>query len=502
MGVGKTFICIMHMLYAYSALRDRAALYLVVCPVSVFVTWEDEIVKHVLPEAKMQVLLAHGARKKKLLSTLRVSPPTRPTLLVTSYATLVNIVDEIKRLPLFSMYLDESSQVKNLDADRTKAAMRVAYGVPNLKRYCLSGTPSTSSPEGFYSQYEILGTGFSGSPDLVTHRKTYIKSLRFCRAMLPSGAVVHIQCWTKDGEKENAWMERWLSSHGPDGQNITYQQMGFHFAWRVRDHRTIRLLNFYPKDIGTKNLERLNRITQIHAYTLTKESVAPDLPEKSFTVRAVEMNAEQQKAYKDFITQNMAVLNNTNIRLNDKQSPHAKLIQIANGYLTDAEGQVHYLKKNPKLEDLLVIIEESGSQRGVIWSPWRPQIAQIVAFLKKHGIDCREIHGGVKPEQRREIMHEFQKPDGPRWLVANPEVAGIGLNMTWGTLAVIMASWYRPDTRLQLIDRIHRIGQKNAVTIIDLITKNTLERTILQSLKNDIDVEKVIIRMTDLTGAA
>ena len=99
-------------------------------------------------------------------------------------------------------------------------------------------------------------------------------------------------------------------------------------------------------------------------------------------------------------------------------------------------------------------------------------------------------------------MHEFQKPDGPRWLVANPEVAGIGLNMTWGTLAIIMASWYKPDTRLQLIDRMHRIGQKNAVTVIDLITKHTLENKILHSLRNNINVENIIIKMSHLEGAA
>lgn len=501
MGVGKTFICLMHMLYCFNRLQDRAALFLVVSPVSVFVTWEDEVKKHVARNAHMRVLLAHGAHKKKTLNQLRLAPPSRPSLLITSYATLPNIVDDIKRLPIFSMYLDESSQIKNLEANRTKAALRVAYGIPNLKRYCLSGTPSTSSPEGFYTQYELLGRGFSGSPDLLTHTKMYVKSLRFCRAQLPDGKVVNCQAWPREGENENAWMDRWLNANGPDGTNQTYKQMGFYFGWRATTPRVIRMLNFYHKPIDTQNLDRLNRITQLHAYTLKKEDVVKDLPEKTFTVRSVEMAPEQREAYNRFVKENIAVLDNKQIRFNDRQSPHAKLVQIANGYIVDDQKKVHYFQNNPKLADLLVIIEESGDQRGVIWSPWRPQIAQVVAFLKKNHIDCRQIHGDVTPDERRTIMHEFQKPDGPRWLVANPEVAGIGLNMTWGTLAIILASWYRPDTRLQLVDRMHRIGQKNAVTVMDLIAKNTLESKILSDLKQDIDTEKTIIRMNDLTGA-
>jgi len=44
------------------------------------------------------------------------------------------------------------------------------------------------------------------------------------------------------------------------------------------------------------------------------------------------------------------------------------------------------------------------------------------------------------------------------------------------------------EIRLQSEDRAHRIGQKNRVTYIDLVSPDTIDEKILQALRSKIDL--------------
>jgi len=47
---------------------------------------------------------------------------------------------------------------------------------------------------------------------------------------------------------------------------------------------------------------------------------------------------------------------------------------------------------------------------------------------------------------------------------------------------------YSLEHRLQSQDRVHRIGQRNPVTYIDLITEGSIDEKIVESLQNKIDL--------------
>ena len=53
---------------------------------------------------------------------------------------------------------------------------------------------------------------------------------------------------------------------------------------------------------------------------------------------------------------------------------------------------------------------------------------------------------------------------------------------------------YDLEVRLQSEDRAHRIGQKNTVTYIDLVTENTVEEKILKALREKIDIATLVMR--------
>ncbi len=62
------------------------------------------------------------------------------------------------------------------------------------------------------------------------------------------------------------------------------------------------------------------------------------------------------------------------------------------------------------------------------------------------------------------------------------------MNLTSVNTIIMFDHDYNPMVDLQAIDRAHRIGQKRVVTVYRLITKNTLEQTIMgiQKFKTNI----------------
>ena len=86
-------------------------------------------------------------------------------------------------------------------------------------------------------------------------------------------------------------------------------------------------------------------------------------------------------------------------------------------------------------------------------------------------------------------METFQQKDSRlRFFVGNPATAGYGLTLTEANLVVYYANDFNLETRIQSEDRAHRIGQKNNVTYIDLISEGTIDEKIVDALRNKIDI--------------
>ncbi|HAT66967.1 MAG TPA: hypothetical protein DCS66_20635, partial [Flavobacteriaceae bacterium] len=53
---------------------------------------------------------------------------------------------------------------------------------------------------------------------------------------------------------------------------------------------------------------------------------------------------------------------------------------------------------------------------------------------------------------------------------------------------IYYSNTYDLEKRIQSEDRVHRIGQTNKVTYIDLISEGTVDEKIVQSLRSKIDI--------------
>ena len=79
-------------------------------------------------------------------------------------------------------------------------------------------------------------------------------------------------------------------------------------------------------------------------------------------------------------------------------------------------------------------------------------------------------------------MERIQTDPQTRFLVGNPTTGGFGLTLTACTNVIYFSNNYNLEVRKHSEDRAHRMGQKNSVTYIDIVAKDTLDEAIMKSL--------------------
>ena len=78
-----------------------------------------------------------------------------------------------------------------------------------------------------------------------------------------------------------------------------------------------------------------------------------------------------------------------------------------------------------------------------------------------------------------DLVDKFNK-DNTNCFLITLKARGKGLNLTGADIAIHLDIWWNPQVKNQATDRTHRIGQKNKVTVIRLITKGTIEERIIE----------------------
>ena len=64
-------------------------------------------------------------------------------------------------------------------------------------------------------------------------------------------------------------------------------------------------------------------------------------------------------------------------------------------------------------------------------------------------------------------------------VIATSKAGGFGLNLTAASYIFLMDPWWNPAVERQAVDRAHRIGQENKLTVYRPIMKNSVEEKVL-----------------------
>ena len=104
------------------------------------------------------------------------------------------------------------------------------------------------------------------------------------------------------------------------------------------------------------------------------------------------------------------------------------------------------------------------------------------------------LDGSTKAEERGDLLALFNGESDYFLFLLSTRAGGLGLNLQQADTVIIFDSDWNPHQDLQAQDRAHRIGQKNEVRVLRLMTVNSVEEKILAAAEYKLNIDKKVIQ--------
>lgn len=257
-----------------------------------------------------------------------------------------------------------------------------------------------------------------------------------------------------------------------------------YFAFRAY-HCNIYTGAGFPIIKGYRYLDELKRKVNAVSYRVTKEECL-DLPEKMWTERAVILSPPEERIYHQMAKEMVAEIGEAEVYASTMLVKMLRLTQITSGFIMN-EGITTRIGDS-KLKVLEEILEELDGKKVVIWHHFKEEGAMIQELCQKLGRPYRQLIAKDDPVVRQMQVNEFQELSEPLVMIGSVAIGGMGITLTGANHCVYYSNTFSQSDRLQSQDRLHRIGQTNKVTYIDLVVPNTIDSYILKVLKNKAEI--------------
>lgn len=336
------------------------------------------------------------------------------------------MVDELKEIIFDHTVADECHRAQNRKAQQTRALKKIR----TERKTAMSGTPTTGAPHKFWS---ILN-------------------------------------WMYPSEFSSYWK---FYNHFVNYE-IQYPQ-GYH------------------KITGPKNVDELRAmIDPYYVRHLKQEQCCPhhpngvwDGPGKYYTTEWVELLPAQRKAYKDMARDMVAWVGeheDSPLVASVAVAQMMRLQQFAVAYAQVGSGNQIYLSEpSAKLDRVMELLADNPDEPVVIWSQFKQLIYLLEERCKKAKVsillytgDNRRMINGV--EERDRNVHTFAG-GGAQVFAGTISAGGVGvdgLQYASSTMMFMDRLWNEALNK-QAEDRLWRDGQKNAVQIIDIMARDTVD---------------------------
>jgi len=225
-----------------------------------------------------------------------------------------------------------------------------------------------------------------------------------------------------------------------------------------------------PYVYGTRHLNELRRKTESFIIYRTKKEVLPFLPDKYYQRIELEMPSDQRRLY-DQMAQELCILLDSGETLSSPSvlSTLTRLRQI------NLDPRIVGAASSSAKTEFLYELVESTDEKLVIFSCFEKYINFVSRYFTEIGIKHVTITGTTPPDKKVYLAEKFQNEDDIRLCLGTIKVAGEGIDLFASSTVILVDRWWNEPTNQQAIDRLHRIGQKEAVQVIYLICKNSMD---------------------------
>ncbi len=252
----------------------------------------------------------------------------------------------------------------------------------------------------------------------------------------------------------------------------------------------------------TKNLQYLRKKVAPFILRRMKVDVLDDLPPVSENVYHCQLTNVQKELYKSYAESARDELMKLVERDGfDKVQIHVlatltRLKQICCHPAIFAKEKAE-AGDSAKYEMLLELLQTliEGQHKTVIFSQYTRMLQIMRTDFEQRGIRFNYLDGSSK--NRLDIVNEFNNdPNIPVFLVSL-KAGGTGLNLVGADTVIHYDMWWNPAVENQATDRVHRIGQKESVSVYKLVTMGTIEEKIVEMQNRKKGIVKKIVSCDD-----
>jgi non-specific serine/threonine protein kinase len=218
----------------------------------------------------------------------------------------------------------------------------------------------------------------------------------------------------------------------------------------------------------------------------TDPKIVPDLPEKTEMRVYCGLTKPQARLYQEGVNALDKALQEPTGRDRMKRrglvlSFLMRFKQICN-HPSQVNGDgIYDPKASAKFGRLEALCGEMASrgEKVLLFTQFREITDPLAEYLESvFGRPGLTLHGGTAVKRRKDLVAEFQRADGPPFMVLSIKAGGTGLNLTAASHVVHFDRWWNPAVEDQATDRAFRIGQERHVMVHKLVTRGTIEEKI------------------------
>ena len=443
MGLGKTIQTISLITYLVEK-KHQGGPFLVIVPLSTLTNWNNEFEKWA-PSIRRIVYKGPPNSRKQSASQMR---DQNFHVLLTTYEFVIKDKSVLSKVRWLHMIVDEGHRMKNA---QSKLSQTITQFYHTRFRIILTGTPLQNNLPELWALLNFV------LPNIFKSVKSF---------------------------------DEWF--------NTPFANTGGQDQMSLSEEEQILVIR------------RLHKVLRPFLLRRLKKDVESDLPDKQERVIKCSFSALQAKLYKQLMTNNRLTVSDS------------KGNKIAMRGLSNMLMQLRKLCNHPFVfEEVELQINPGGGTNDLLWRTagkfelldrvlpkfkatghrvlmffQMTQIMNIMEdFMRYRGFQYLRLDGSTKSEERADLLKAFNAEDSPYFcFLLSTRAGGLGLNLQSADTVIIFDSDWNPHQDLQAQDRAHRIGQKNEVRILRLISSKSVEEKILERANFKLDMDGKVIQ--------
>lgn len=443
MGLGKTIQTISLITYLIEKKRQFGP-FLVIVPLSTLTNWNNEFEKWA-PTVNCIVYKGAPAVRKQAQNQIRQG---QFQVLLTTYEYIIKDRPVLSKIKWLHMIVDEGHRMKN---SQSKLSSTITQYYQTRYRIILTGTPLQNNLPELWALLNFVLPGIFKS----------VKSF-------------------------DEWFNTpFANTGGQDKMDLTEEEQ-------------------------ILVIRRLHKVLRPFLLRRLKRDVEKDLPEKQERVIKCNFSALQAKLYRQLGSRNVLTVGDGKGGKTSMRGLSNMLMQLRKlcnhpFVFEEVEDQMNPGRQNNDmlwrtagkfelLDRILPKFKATGHR--VLMFFQMTQIMNIMEdFMRLRGHAYLRLDGSTKSEERSDLLAEFNEPGSQYFcFLLSTRAGGLGLNLQTADTVIIFDSDWNPFQDLQAQDRAHRIGQKNEVRILRLITSKSVEEKILERAQFKLDMDGKVIQ--------